>query len=133
MCRCAQVCVRCVYECVHRHERARGWEMGETLGRWQPCARRTLLTLTALLALRDSQGVPRVAEAQIGSHAIDAATFSRTRIFQALVFICAQATNEERQSPQQPPASPMARQVGKGSAELPENLPPRSLKDRMFH
>lgn len=66
------------------------------------------------------------------AHAIDAATFSSTRIFQALIFICVQARKEDRQSPpaaaRQTPARPLPalrlQQVGRGSAELPENLPP---------
>lgn len=95
-----------VHVCVHMHETVRRQETGETLGRWLPCARQTPLTLTALLALRDSQGVPRVAEAQIGAHAVDAATFSSTRIFQALIFICTQARKTGSQQLQLP-ASPL--------------------------
>lgn len=111
---------------VHAHERAQGMENGESLGRWQHGARRPPLTLTALLALRDNQGVPRVAEAQIGAHAVDTVTFSSTRILQALVFICAQARKEDRLSAPAAPAAPHqphGAPGGQGSAEMPESLP----------
>lgn len=114
------------YARVHEHERAQGRENGETLGGWQPGARRPPLTLTALLALRDNQGVARVAEAQIGAHAVDTATFPSTRILQALVFICAQAGKEGRLSAPAAPAAPHqphSTPCGQSSAQKPEILP----------
>lgn len=131
------MCVRtvsaaCMWMCMCMRE----CEGGRCLGRWQPRARQTPLTLTALLALRGSQGVPRVAEAQIGAHAVDAVTFSSTRIFQALVFICAQARGKEgrqavtTRSCLPAPCQPHGAAGRQGLSRAARKPSPRSMKDQ---
>lgn len=83
-----------------------------------------------MLARRNSQGVPRIAEAEIGARTIDAATFSSTRVFQTLIFIYHQAGKEDQQSPPSAcsPCQPRSAAVGRASAELPEDLPPMARR-----